>query len=300
MTAARRPDFFIVGAPKCGTTAMARYLGEHPQIFMPVAKEMHYFGSDLDYRRRRPTRGEYMAAFADAGEARRVGEASIGYLYSVKAPAEILEFNPQADVLIMLRDPVEMVASQHAQELFMGHEDVVDVEQALVLEAERERGRRLPAGSTAPYLLRYAWLARYADHVERYLTAFGPDRVHVTVFDDLRRDTAAAFRDVVAFLGCDTGFVPDFPVVNPRKGARSRALQRIVRDPPKPLRDIARRLLPLGPRVRARNVLYRLNTRDTTVSQMSPDLKARLRAEFAPDVRRLQALIGRDLGAWLP
>lgn len=182
----------------------------------------------------------------------------------------------------------------------MGHEEVPDVEQALVLEPERARGRGIPDGSTAPYLLRYRWLAGYADHVERYLSAFGRERVHVTLFDDLRRNTASAFADVVSFLGCDPGFIPDFPVVNQRKSTRSRALQRIVRDPPPIVRSIARRLLPLGARVRSRNALYRLNTRSATVSPMSDALKATLRAEFAPEVRRLEVLIARDLAAWLP
>jgi hypothetical protein len=193
-----------------------------------------------------------------------------------------------------------MIASQHAQELFMGHEEVADIERALALEPDREHGRSIPAGSTAPYLLRYRWLAHYSDHVERYLAAFGRERVHVTIYDDLRRDTAAAFRDIVRFLGCDAGFVPDFPVVNRRKSARSRALQRVVRDPPPIMRAVARRLLPLGSRVKARNALYRLNTREATLSPMEPELTARLRDEFAPEVRRLEVLIGRDLGKWLP
>jgi len=124
MSGTRRPDFFIVGAPKCGTTAMATYLSDHPQIFMPVAKELHFFGSDLDYRRRRPTQAEYLAAFERGGQATRAGEASVGYLYSERAPTEILEFSPGADILIMLRDPVDMVRSQHSQELFMGQEDI--------------------------------------------------------------------------------------------------------------------------------------------------------------------------------
>jgi hypothetical protein len=296
----RRPDFFIVGAPKSGTTAMTSYLGSHPRIFMPAAKELHFFGSDLDYRRRRPTEAEYLAAFARAGDAKRAGEASVGYIYSERAPSEILRFSPAADALIMLRDPIEMIQSQHAQELFMGQEDIEDLEAALAAEPDRTRGRRIPPGSTQPYLLRYTWIARYADHVARYLDAFGRDRVHVTLFDDLRRDTAAAFLDVVRFLGCDDGFMPDFPIVNQRKGVRSTRLQRIVRDPPRTLRSAARRALPLAARVRLRHAFYRLNTRDATMSPMSDALRRQLRVEFAPDVRRLADLIGRDLTAWLP
>jgi hypothetical protein len=77
----RRPDFFIVGAPKCGTTALCSYLREHPDIFMPLWKEPHYFGTDL--RRSQPVDLEtYLSYFAEAGEQLRVGEASTSYLYS--------------------------------------------------------------------------------------------------------------------------------------------------------------------------------------------------------------------------
>ena len=300
MSSDRRPDFFIVGAPKSGTTAMARYLGDHPQIFMPAAKELHFFGADLDYRRRRPTQDEYLAAFTNARDAKRAGEASVGYIYSTRAPVEIRAFSPEADILIMLRDPVQMVASQHAQELFMGQEEIEDLEAALAAEPDRAAGRGIPPGCTQPYLLRYTWIARFADPVERWLSVFGREHVHVTIFDDFRRDTAGAYADVVRFLGCDPSFTAAFPIVNQRKSVRNRTAQRVVRDPPEALRTIARHLLPLGLRVRTRNALYRFNTRPSDHPPMSAALSARLRAEFAPDVRRLATLIDRDLSSWLP
>ena len=82
----------------------------------------------------------------------------------------------------------------------MGQEDIEDLEAALAAEPDRARGLRIPPGSTQPYLLRYTWIARYADHVERYLEAFGRERVHVTLFDDFRRDTRLAYADVVLFV----------------------------------------------------------------------------------------------------
>jgi Sulfotransferase domain len=300
MSGERRPDFFIVGAPKCGTTAMAAYLRQHPQIFIPVAKELFYFGSDLETWRRRPTRAEYLAAFAKAGGVRRAGEAFPGYLYSNVAPAEILDFSPSADILIMLRDPVDMVQSYHAQQLFSGLEDIEDLERAVEVEAERAAGRHLPPGSPPAFWLQYSRIAMFADHVERYLDAFGKDRVHVVLYDDFRSDTAAAYGGVVRFLACDPSYVPDFPVVNPRKGARIATVQRLVRNPPALVRGIARRLLPLDARVRSRQALYRLNARGARQAPISAAFREELRASFAPDVRRLAGLIGRDLDHWLP
>ena len=300
MSGERRPDFFIVGAPKCGTTAMAAYLRQHPEIFIPAAKELFYFGSDLETWRRRPTRAEYLATFAKAGGARRAGEAFPGYLYSNVAPAEILEFSPSADILIMLRDPVDMVQSYHAQQLFMGLEDIEDLERAMAVEAERSAGRHLPPGSPPAFWLQYSRIARFADHVERYLDAFGKEHVHIVLYDDFQSDTAATYGEVVRFLGCDPSYLPTFPIINPRKGVRSASLQRLVRNPPPVIRRIARRFLPLDARVRSRQALYRLNTRSAEARPISPAFREQLRTSFAPDVRRLASLIGRDLGPWLP
>jgi Sulfotransferase family len=86
MNAARRPDFFIVGAPKCGTTALYTYLGRHPEVYVPDRKELRFFGTDLEVRDRVPlTMDAYLGRFAEAGKARRVGSAYVWYLYSTRA-----------------------------------------------------------------------------------------------------------------------------------------------------------------------------------------------------------------------
>src|SRR5580692_5743985 len=111
-TAAVKPNFFIVGAPKCGTTALNHYLSAHPEIFM-AKKEMHHFGADLKFGSQffRRDRDEYLAEFAEGHGRKGVGETSVWYLFSREAAAELKAFNPEARVIIMLREPVEMVQS---------------------------------------------------------------------------------------------------------------------------------------------------------------------------------------------
>ena len=140
-----KPNFFIVGAPKCGTSALYEYLGAHPEIFMSPYKEPHFFGSDLQ-QRWRPTKSQYFSCFAKARDEKRVGEASVHYLYSKCAAAEIKEFCPEARIIIMLRDPVEMLYSLHSQSIFSGNEVINDFEEALEAEADRKLGRRIPRG----------------------------------------------------------------------------------------------------------------------------------------------------------
>lgn len=294
----RRPDFFIIGAPKSGTTAMDDYLRRHPQIYMAV-KELHYFGSDLAYNRRRPSEADYRSAFAGVKNERRVGESSVGYLYSARAPHEIIEFSPTAQIVIMLRHPVDFIVAQHAEQLFRDQEDIVDLGLAIAAEPDRAALRRLPPECEVPYSLRYTWLARYADHVGRYLDVFGRDRVHVILFDDFVRDTPGTYARLLEFLGCDAGFQPEFRVVNARKTVRSRRFQKLVRTPPQVLRRAARRMMPLTLRSRMRQGLYRLNARPVERPHVAEGLRARLLAEINPQTERLARLIDRDLSAWL-
>ena len=141
----KRPDLFIVGAFKAGTTAMYEYLRVHPQVFMSVPKEPMYFGADLTPRYRRMTDDEYLALFTDATPDQRAGEASPWYLYSKDAPREIFDFAPSAQAIVLLRNPVDVMYAQHSQLVFNRREDIVDFGEALAAEDDRLAGRRIPS-----------------------------------------------------------------------------------------------------------------------------------------------------------
>ena len=104
----RKPDFFIVGAPKCGTTSMHRYMSQHPDIFMAQGKEPIYFGSDLKHDWK-VSQEQYFDLFRDADREQRIGEKSVWYMHSETAAAEIKAFDANADIIIMLRNPVDMM-----------------------------------------------------------------------------------------------------------------------------------------------------------------------------------------------
>ena len=211
----RAPDFFIVGAAKCGTTSLYRYLGLHPEVFMPATKWINYFNVDLPSPANCHSWDRYLDHFADAGHARRVGEASESSLYSRCAAAGIRKACPDADIVIMLRNPVDMLYSLHSQLLFSGVEDIEDFAEAMAAEPDRRKGERLPPVAHHPQRwLLYRQAARFAEQVLRYLDVFGRDRVHIILFDDFKSDTAAVYRDTLRFLGVDTGFQPDFEVHN--------------------------------------------------------------------------------------
>ncbi|MBC8454833.1 MAG: sulfotransferase [Deltaproteobacteria bacterium] len=298
----RTPDFFIVGAPKCGTTAMYRWLEAHPQIFVPV-KEIHYFGGDLDHRRPEVSPDRYASLYEPATSAHHaVGDVAVWHLMSEQAADEIYAFNPEARIVIMLRRPYEMLYSLHSQLLYSGEEDLKDFGEALAAESARSEGRRIPAsthmGLEAPptECLFYSKVASFADQVARYQERFS--QVHVVLHDDIKADSAATYRGVLEFLGVDTGFQPNFSVMNPNTQVKSQAARKLIQGARfGPVRGLVpQRIRTIGRKVF--DGLQAMNTEAVARPALDPDLKLRLQIQFQEDVERLARLIDRDLSAW--
>ncbi|HKP21715.1 MAG TPA: sulfotransferase domain-containing protein [Thermoleophilaceae bacterium] len=294
------PNFFIVGAPKSGTSALFEHLSGHPEVFVPRLKEPMYFGSDLRFLNcRPPTADEYLALFADAENAVRVGEASTTYLYSRLAAAEIKKFNPDARIIIMLRDPVAVMHAWHGENLVKGVEPIRNFAFALEAEGRRRAGHDLPKNRRGLREgLYYRDIVEYDAHVRRYFEIFGPERVHVILFEDWAAATADAFEATLAFLEIDQSFKPSLGVVNPSRLIRSHRVHDLIADPPARLGRATRAVVPLRVRRAARYELLRLNTRTAQRAPIDPALKQRLRAELTPGIERLAALIDRDLSRW--
>jgi hypothetical protein len=139
-----KPNFFIIGAPKSGTTSLANYLSAHPEVHFSDPKEPKYFHSDFHPEHRYALdEGGYLGCF-DPGEMSRcsaVGEGTVWYLYSEVAVSRILEFNPEARLIAMLRNPVDLAYSLHSQLLYGGHENLESFEEAWRAQEDRAQGR---------------------------------------------------------------------------------------------------------------------------------------------------------------
>jgi len=294
----KRPEVFIVGAFKAGTTALYEYLRAHPQLFMSVPKEPMYFGADLTPRYRRMTEAEYLQLFEAAKADQRAGEASPWYLYSTSAAQEIHDFSAGARPIVMLRNPVDVMYSQHSQLVFNQREDLTDFAAALAAEDDRRAGRRIPKDAIRPEALYYRHSVRFAEQLRRYFDVFGRDGVHIIVFDDFVAAAGAVYRSTLEFIGVDPDVEVDLSVRNANRTARSGLLSRMVFAPPRPLRGAVGTLrrVPLAHRIR--DALVSANSRETKRVQMDAQLRRQLTVEFRPQVEELGELIGRDLSAW--
>lgn len=288
----------MVGAPKCGTTALYRCLEEHPEIFVPGRKEIHYFGSDFYSPTYIRDLREYLSLFTNAGGARRVGEASVWYLFSKRAAIEIKNFCRHARIIIMLRNPVEMVYSLHSQHLYNGTEEIEDFAAALAAEEDRKRGHSLPVNVPAVERLFYREVGKYAAQVARYMTTFGPDQVKVIIYDDFKTDPVRICSETFDFLEVAPAVEPQLRLVNPNKQLRSRAAQAFLDHPPRLLSRVARPLTTSSMRHRLFSIGTRANTSYVSRPPLKEALRRQLQSVFASDVAQLGDLLKRDLTPW--
>ncbi len=304
----RVPDFFIVGHPKSGTTALYEMLRRHPQIYMPELKEPGYLASDQPRVVRRASSGalpetleEYVALFEGARPEQRAGEASSGYLMSVAAPKRIAELQPGARAIAILREPASLLRSLHLQ-LIQDHvENEKGLATALSLERARGEGRHLPPECPRPESLRYSERVRYVEQLRRYRAALGQERLLVLIYDDFRSDNEATLRRVLRFLDVDDTVAVQASEANPTVALRSQRLDDLVHSISVgggPVSLAAKRAVKtVAPRRVRRAALGVVRRRVLHGRPDVPDerLMGELRARFRPEVVALSEYLGRDL-----
>jgi len=298
----RAPNFFIIGAPKCGTTALSEYLRAHPQVFMSTPKEPHYFASDFPRYRYVQTWDGYLEMFRGVKpEQRAVGEASVYYLYSDVAVSALLDKVPNARLIVMLRNPLELAPSMHATALYTRAETIPSFAEAWRLCDTRRGGNGVPAGCVDVKVLLYDRLARLGEQMQRLMQHAPRAQVKWFFLEDLARNPGKVYREALSFIGVDDDGRSEFPQVNGRKRHRIEALGQFIEQPPPWLPAVAgaaRRALFLR-RLGVLDVLRRINTASARRVPLDAAVEKEMREWFAPDIRLLQKITGRDLSHWV-
>jgi hypothetical protein len=302
--AKRFPDFFIVGHPKCGTTALYEILRRHPQIYMPV-KEPSFFGPELpgmaqgpDAERERLEK--YLELFDAAAPEQRIGEATPSYLKSVTAASRIAEVQPDARIIAILREPASFVRSLHLEFVQSHMEPEKDLRKALALEGARRQGRQLPAGFL-PQTFLYTERIHYVEQLQRYHAVFAPSQVLVLIYDDFRSDNELTVRRVLRFLEVDDGSSIETIEANRTVRLRSRRINDLLRAVSLgtgPASTVAKSIVKaLLPRSARRKALRAARQGLLYANPQAPDeaLMLELRRRFKGEVAALSEYLERDL-----
>jgi Sulfotransferase family len=288
-----RPNFFILGAPKCGTTSLSAWLKGHPEIFIPETKEPHFFNTDD--KRATNTLQEYDTLFASAADRhKRLGEASVWYLSSSDAVPNILKCHPEAHFIAMVRNPVEMAPALHAEMVISGHENVRDFEVAWRLQEKRKTGECLPPFTWARRRLLYGEVCKLGSQIERLFSVVPRERVLVICLDEMACAPRSVYLNVLKFLEIDDDGRTHFPVYNRARRLRWPRVSRWLFV-----------LLELKSRLGIQfnwNVWRRFEEASVVESGragLSPEMTTALEEYFAADVAHLGNLIGKNLSGWV-
>ncbi len=280
-----RPDFVLVGVPRSGTTSLYAYLNQHPDVAVSQMKEINFlaYPGEEAARDRYPwlsfpvtTLDAYEGLFADAGARVKV-DFSAACFRSEVAIARIRQFVPHAGLLVLLRDPVGRAYSAYLNQVRKGYESRPP-EEALV------SGQRAVENGY------------YCERLSALVDAFGPRRVRVWLFDDLKRAPEATLSSVFEYLGVDPSMQVDTSrVLNKASLPRNAFVHRLL-----PNYAIRRRLSRSLPKQLLPFLRTTWERNQSAAPPLPREVEVRLRHLFENEVRQLERILDRDLGSWLP
>ena len=233
----KKPQYFLLGAPKCGTTALASYLADHPLVYVSKPKEPHYFCKDLKAGGI-PIKSDemYLDTFfpgLDESKALAAIDCSVWYLYSEVAVEEVLRFEPDAKFLVMLRNPVKMLWSLYSMLTFQGQEDQSDFMSAWQLQEARQNGRDLPLGLWLDKkMLLYKKVCSLGSQLKKVLDKVDPSQVHIEFQDNLNKDTRNTYIRVLQFMEVPDDGRTIFKKKNSGRKIKSPLIYNILRSQP--------------------------------------------------------------------
>lgn len=293
-------DFCIVGMPKCGTTALYRYLQAHPGTHLPHIKEPHYFCDDFPAYRRIRTADDYTALFATADRDQAIGEASVFYLYSQTAVANLLADSPDCRLVVMLRRPPEMLASYHNQLVVSQRETETSFAAAWAKQSDRAAGRGLPPHCLAPSHLQYGEIARFGSHLRRLYEVADREQVLVLFQDEMEANPGLTYRRTLSFLGLPDDGRSAFPREYASHAHRWPRLSGFLMHPPGAL-GVAKTHLKRMLNVRGsvlRPLYHRVLFRPHRREPIPPALDREIIQTLRDDIALLAELTGRNLSHW--
>jgi hypothetical protein len=301
------PNLFIVGAPKCGTTSLHYWLSQHPEIFMSEPKEPWFFCSDLHkeaddfagykvkYFKYR-AKDDYLQLFKNAKQEKIIGESSPRYLYSKEAPKNILKFNSDAKIIIMIRDPIHFIHSWHSQLVNSGFEPIIKFENAINKEKKRKKGS-IPSQTLIPAELLYSKMANFSKQIKNYLSSFSKKQIKIILLDDLKERPKNTFKEVLKFLEVkDINFTPELEVKNCNRKIKSIFMMKFLKS--SNYQTIKKPIQKILPKPLRSKIYFKLRDNNIKIKprkSMDKNLEKQLKKQFKSEVKKLSKITDRDL-----
>jgi len=278
----RWPNFFIIGAPRCGTSSLYSYFNEIQEIFMSSVKEPQYFAPNYpknDGLKPILDKKKYLKLFSGVKNQNAIGEASTSYLWDPQTPGLIHSVIPNARIIVMLRDPVERAFSHYLIHVFAGIEKL-PFQQAIekILEDFDPRTSN-----------RYLHGGLYSEQIKRFLDTFGSNKLKIIIFEEFINDPKTVVKNVLNFIGVNSEINHfENKIYNPYRRSKGKLAQYMKKNS---LLWKISRIIPVSSRKVLSNKL--ITTSDKP--KMTNEERLILKKYYEEDVKKLKILLNREL-----
>lgn len=288
-----KPNFFIIGAPKCGTTSLSKWLDQHPNVFFSKPKEPAFFNKDFNGGV--TSLKKYLQLFKNANDSHlAIGEGTTHYLYSECAIKNILNFQPDAKFIICLRNPLNTAISMHSERVFQGEEPEKSFEKAWNLEKDREKSIGIPLSMKGNSLfLQYGKLCKHAYWVEKVFAKVKRHNILILLIDDLKESPRNTFNEVCNFLNISEEVDVEFATYNTAKQVKSIQVSKFIH-----FSIFIKRKLLGNYKTNLASFFRKVNTYQGPNKKMSKKFKKIILDYFIEDILILESLISRNLDSW--
>ena len=281
------PNFFIVGAPKSGTTNMSYYLMQHPQVFMPENLEPYYFARlDVPQNYKREIISDekkYLNLFKNAKNCKVVGESSPVYLYCPHSALEIKNRFPNSKLIISLRNPIEIAYSEYFSLKFMGFDQNRSFDELLDSSEEQLTRNEFHIDS----LLEAGF---YSKHIKRFQKIFSKNQIKIIIFEEYVKNTVPTINSILSFLGIKESITFDVTPKGAYKVPRNFASQKLMNN--STFRKAAKFVIPT---VTRQKIGERFLVKESSRPPLKQNQRKRLTQIYQDDVENLSELLGRNL-----
>ena len=280
------PNFFVVGAPKCGTTSVYHYLSKHQDIFLPSKKELNFFSSEEIIRQNLyydsfmvDDFNHYKDLYKNSHNFFAKGDFSVSYLFYKDVPQKIKDCVPDAKIIIFLRNPLDRSYSHYLMDFRLGY-----------IKNSIEQIIKNPKKFNM-YYQQIIELSMYFNQVKRYKDLFG-DNVKIILFEQLKNDTASTINSILDFINVDKNvdLITDIKH-NSFKMPKNNLVKKIYNN--KKIRKFFSKLTPKFFKKAIFSIFFTYDKPKLTVST-----KKYLSNLFYDDVKNLEKLINEDLSDW--
>jgi hypothetical protein len=283
----RKPDFYIVGQTRSGTNSLQFQLEQHPEIFMSnKIKTMFGFKKQVNSEK------EYFEQFSNIKE-KIIGERNTDYLLCPSSASKIKNSNPNAKIIIILRNPIDVMYSLHSTAISRGiDEDILDFEQALHVEEKRIQEEKKNPGKYNPFIF-YKDVGKYSKQITRYLELFEREKILILKFEEFIKKPLKNFEKMCKFLEIGPDFKPKIETKNQFRGIRNKSLQNLADNIQKT--SIGKILVKKS----ITNKIYTKINRPIAIrDELKPDIRKKIMSELKPDIVNLSKILKINFTDW--